>query len=395
MKKIKIIILLLIFTVSVNAAPYFNMILDQAESIESRNNLSYMASILMDMGYLFSVTDKNGILALYELNYSGPGIKGSDIEYLGERSINHNVILKHIHKSGKLLDIKSKIEYINQMHRISIKREWGDGLYNNHLVGGGVELVFHLKKNILLTGKYRLNYNIIPNFTDLTTAYFSDDYDFSSNNNIFQYLGAILNYTPLEKLFFDASYGLVMRNYHAARTRTQNEANDGPKQYDMYNKFSVALKYTPSKMAVGANVKLDLKDSNQNYFESIEISSNANQFFFMNDYYDFISLGVTPYYIVMPSNKVNIVFIAAYFIKKFFNEHWIQNNDGIGTYKINENHWHSSIMLSVEFKFMPSDRFEITPKYVYKNLFSNNKYVRGYSYNYSIHQVGLTMSYKY
>ena len=108
----------------------------------------------------------------------------------------------------------------------------------------------------------------------------------------------------------------------------------------------------------------------------------------------YYSINITPYISVSMTKKTKFNFAVSYLFKKYTGEHWIQN--AFGNYLTGQRHYHSAIMTKLSFDLKPHEFFSISPQYIFKYLFSNNKFTGGqYSYNYNVHYFGLNLSFEY
>lgn len=357
-------------------------------------------SIVTDIGYKMDVGKESLILFFYEMNYDGPGIKGSSNKGFDSRSIDQIFFTKWMTRLSPDLQLSLKADFFYEFYRIGKNEDWEDGLYNFGKVGGGPTIDYRLNSKNTISMGLELHYYWFPNYEDLSreaiyalqdpssNSFLSED---AVNQNFFQ-LGLYLGdrWRINKKLGVKAGYYFFYRAYSTLTVDTDSLIASNEKQTDYQHELSLKVDYAPVySWRFGLDYRFQLFKSNYNYRHLADLSNLSGSVLY-EDYSSNSSHKITVpiSYVVSPRS---IWTLSGTFEYKKYSDRPAKNKEG--EFKT-EAQKHLAYMGSLAWTYKKTRYFSVTPQYVFRYADSNNSSETD-GYNYMVHYLGVRFSFEY
>jgi hypothetical protein len=369
-------------------APYYSFQLSEGAYLPSKGNWGLSTNLINDIGTIIKFSDAQTILALYELKYSGPGMKRNEGEAFDQRNMGHMFMFQDNWILSKVLTVKIKLNYDTEWVRTGANETWGTGLYDMTMSGGGIDL--ELKKwNSKILFNIKFNQLTFPNYTDLVEEYKAGSEETSTgkqNNNMVQIGGGFLaDKTKITLNYITQDY---LKQYIIDTTGAYSKT-DKQKESSVILGISRRENVIKNWLAIEPSFTYRLKNSNQSYLYFETINSTP---VYMGDYYSYAKITfVFPITFLMTKSK-SITFAPEF---EFTNYATRPPRDTANTVLTAEKQSNVLTMLNFRYDYKPDDITDVTLFYVYQTQVSNMKFEKYFPYNYSGQYFGIKFSYTY
>jgi len=370
--------------------PFYSLNFNEGANIFSTGqNTIFSTNLSQDLGVMLKLSNTNSLLALYEIKYTGPGIRRQEGRTFIDRYMDHIFFVEHrINISSMVL--KSKINYINELSRSGANEAWGYGLYDFNSFGLNERVELNISKfKIYVNGN--LSYFSFPNYVDLlselqratttqeTLSGQQDNINFSGSIGILQ--------GPWE-----ANLSLNVRNYINQKVISSSLLYSDAKQQDVLFTLFASYVLKTRVLKFSPEVKINIKNSNQNYVHYKYFGDTSPQF--VEKYYDYIEPNfILPLTFVISSEKnINISLIPEVDLK-FYTARPPRdaNNDFLRDTKQYHHVYNLTLLYEAKMNSVTTCRLF----YTYSLQSSNNKFEKYIPYNFSAHSLGVSLAFTY
>ncbi len=273
--------------------------------------------------------------------------------------------------------------------------DWNDGLYNYRDFGAGFD--FEIKELSLGNAKGTLK---------LGTQYYTRSYPnwesllylaglgFDGDEKDYHGIIASAEYSQKRgsNRSWSAAYSLLYKMLDDMKVVNENDALTSKKQHDYIHNLDLTAWYLLNRMVqLGIDLNCNLKDSNQNYYDTLN-TINPEDDVFTSDFYDYISYKITPN-ISYIFQAIPLTATFSYSIQKTeYTDRKAQYDNG--NYKAKD-------QSEREQDFLLDLRYDINKKWavlgqLQQIIFrSNNDYENVYEYNYTVSNFSVGASYEF
>lgn len=375
------------------------------------------------MGSYSKVMGGNNLSGLYAATNLAPAVKLSPRDYFiplysglyrKQRQIineeeggrlyttlmSHNFSLMHKHLISDLIT-----QRINGFISLNYNKEtsdesFGDGLYDYRDYGLNLDYQYNLAKTetdtgtILLGGKYY--FRKYPNFSTLIslaaqTASEEDEKDQNVWGPTFRY-----THKAADKLILSLGYDFLFKRFTDKHTIDSDGVLEDGKRKDQvhYFKLNADYKLNP-RFILGLNTEIELNNSNQDYYDTVETPLALGDDIFVPHYFNYNRYEIKPslIYIHPLTEDKNIILKIAYaYTLREYNNRNIRDSQGAYKSEIQEDRIHAAY-LSVNFPLSEKFSFLINADYIHN--ISNMEYEKYYRYDYDLYHILSGFSYKF
>ncbi|MBN2097079.1 MAG: hypothetical protein JW714_01220 [Candidatus Omnitrophica bacterium] len=375
------------------------------------------------MGSYSKVCGGNNLSGVYTSAYFAPVVKLDPQDYLiplysglykKQRQIvneeegarlyttimSHNLSLMHKHIFSEMLTQRFSGFISLNYNKDTTDESFGDGLYDYRDYGLSFDQQYQLIKNgqdtgtLLIGAKYF--FRKYPNYKTLIslatqTAPEEDEKD----QNVW---GPTLRYTHkfADQLILSLSYDYLFKDFTDKHTLNENGILQDKKRQDNVHYFKLNSDYKLSKkLILGLAGEIELNNSNQHYYDTMESASVISDDVFVPHYYNYNSYEIRPsltYLFPLPENK-NIVFKLAYaYTVRDYPNRSIKNSTGTYQSELQEDRIHCGFL---NISYPLTDKLSLLFNADYTHNISNMAYERYYRYDYDLYHLLSGFSYKF
>lgn len=393
MKTTKFIFLTIVFTrislLSQTWAPYYSFSLTEGVYIPSSGRWGVTTILCSDIGTIVKPLENHSGMLLYELKYTGPGLKRQEGEKFEQRNMAHIFVVQHNFNLSSVVSLKTKYSYTIDLWRSGTNELWGLGLYDSFRWGLSEEVELKFGNLVILP---QLAYSFIhfPNYTSLleelkagaeeTTAGKQDNSMVQTNIKV-----------KIGKQH-TAGVSFNIQNYDKQQVLTESGTYGSEKQRD----FSLEVYYHYSGIQaikfiyIEPYISYKLKDSNQGYLHFKTFASTPT---FYADFYDYTRLSISlPMSFYITKNKkitYRPEFERTLYTSRLPRDE--ENNFVDGEKQVNNLFLHT-----IAYTSQSEDEVrKVTLFYTFQQQSSNTKFEKYFPYNYTGHYFGLQFNYSY
>jgi len=391
----KMFIIVCIFIISFSnlcfsgISPYYSFELSEGIYLPNRGLWGYTTILTNDLGLVYKPANRHSLFTLFELRYTGPGLKRRESETFEQRSMSNIFMLQYNFNITKEIISKIRLNSTVEYWRTGANEIWTTGLYDTNNTGGGIELEVN-KTGI--KAFFGLKYSLLkfPNYTDLLEEYKTGSEEISTgkqDNNMYQISTGL--YYEKNVITFDVIVQNYLKQYVieesgiASKTQLQRDIS--------------AMVYLNRKESLIENF-LDIspflifryKDSNQAYlhFETFASTTPA----YLPDYYDYIRISFGLPFNIYFSKTKSLTISPEFEITNYSSRPpRDQNNNIIFNQKQNNN----LSIIYFGYNYKPDPSTKTTLFYIFQTQTSNMKFEKYFPYNYSGKYFGIQFSYSY
>lgn len=400
MRKIYLIVISIMFLScfkvfgEVKIAPYYYLYTSESGFITNTSSLALSTSIYGDFAARISFNEKWSMLALYELNYQGPGAtsdskNGANFQ---EQYQDHTIILKPSYVLDDKWTLGGRFGYALQLSKTGSSENWINGLYNYYGIVLGFEGKTKLGNNDIKAG-YLFTQNLYPNYSNLL-GYFDqteaqpeqDHYrhKFYGDGTIAVSKTFLITYSVDDTIKTYLSQGIIEENgvENVAIAQLDNIAA---------GKINLSYSLLGGSIGLGLNQKVEFTNSNQNNLSYDPLNpTDTTTLKYMPNYYTYTYYEISPLFSFTFPNKI-IYNLAYVWNIKSYNARPARDSKGA---------WLADLeydiirQISTGFSF-PMGKFHLGLDYAYIDAVSNMGYEQYYMYNYASHNIKLSYSFEY
>ncbi|MBN3039361.1 MAG: hypothetical protein JW869_08110 [Candidatus Omnitrophica bacterium] len=314
--------------------------------------------------------------------------------------LNHNVSVMHKHLYSEKLTQRLTGFFTLNYNKETSDESFGDGLYDYRDYGGFADYQYKIIKTetdtgtILFGGKYY--FRKYPNFTSLIalalqTAPEEDEKD--------QHVwGPTTRYTHkfADKLILSISYDYLHKEFTDKHTIDENGILDDGKREDDVHYIKLEGNYKINeRLTFNLEGDIELNNSNQNYYDSMNTPLFLPDDIFVPHYYDYdfyqVKPGITYLFPLSEEKDITLKVAYAYGFRDYPNRS-IRNNVGLYQEETQEDEIHSGYV-SVSVPITKKLSFLFMGDYTHTE--SNMDFEQFYRYNYNIYHLLSGLSYKF
>ena len=151
-------------------SPFFDMNVTQAAYFPAGGSVFEGAQVNTALGWNVKRGEKDNILALYNMRFTGAGFQFPDTQEFSSKDLLHHFSLEYSWQTGERSRLRPGLVYGTDFTRTAAGEIWGTGLYDNHYFGGQVAWDKSLQmkgKDALFTAQWLIRSVKFPNYTDL------------------------------------------------------------------------------------------------------------------------------------------------------------------------------------------------------------------------------------
>ncbi|HCL55907.1 MAG TPA: hypothetical protein DHW82_02730 [Spirochaetia bacterium] len=369
--------------------------------LENQQKLNWDAtnSLKTDIAYKSNFNQDASLMILYELGYTGPGVKGTSQESFSSRSIDHSGMAKFYYNLLPELQMSVKGDFFYEFYRTGKTEKWSEGLYNFGKTGGGFNFLFTPFKESKTSLSGELHYYWFPNYNDLINeaVYLlgsaSTQLDEDSLNQNFLYYTVQLRevFTPVKTFFIDLSYYFGYRDYTKMKTDDEDldPANNQKLKDSIHNFQFEAGYFALPELLIRAAYNLTAFRSNYNYLFVQSFSPLA--YSFHKDFSSFTEHQVSLTLHFFASQKSTLILSPGYEYKNYLSK---SPKNADGSFNTGSNQYHKAFSIGLGWIYKRYENFTLIPEYVFKTTESNNLDLNS-GYNYKVHYFGVKFIFEY
>ena len=333
-----------------------------------------------------TLAEGHDLIPIYSGNYSGT----QDIQELAgggvltRKRMTHTFSLKYVYTS-EFNKYKPRVSYSLARIQETNDEDWGDGLFDYNTLSLGLEAEQERPHGTFTESYdyYKVSY---PNYSTLLSdsqSVFNDTTTFnelSTNagenpmDNTSHRLGLAYAWFP-EPLNMKAGYDITYRAYDeqavAARPALGQSPFKSDTRADIMQNLSLKASRALKPLLFSAGARVGWLSSNQGSYDSTRSK-------YMEDYYSYIDLSISPAMTVVLKNGIQFNF-GLDWRRVFYQGRLKQDASGnYGSDEINQTYW----LTSVTARYPVFSRFFARAAYNYQVSTSNMRYEDNYRYNY-------------
>lgn len=242
--------------------------------------------ITNDIGAKITLDEKNSFLLLYEMSYSGEGLKEREGTRFSDRNQDHFILFSYSRNFSPKTTLKAKLDYTKAFVRSGITESWENGLYNYDQIGSGID--FRKTMGSFETeGGIRLSSVKYPNYTyllgEIEPSWDEPRYDHNKMGISFA-----LSHPIHPMIICKAGYKYNLKNYRYEYIKDVSGKTTDKKQRDSIHTLSFSL----SHKTFGIATELELLRSNYN---EVKFSSGGTPTLVTPNYYDYNFYELSPW----------------------------------------------------------------------------------------------------
>ena len=376
----------------IKIAPYYYLYTSES-AFFADTSTTLSTSIYGDFAAKIVFNDRWSLLALYELNYQGPGATSESKEGANfqEQYQDHSILLKPSYLLNEKWMFGARAGYLLQLSKTGSTEGWGKGLYNYHGLTFGFDGKTKIK-NIVLNPGYLFTQNIYPNYSNLI-GYVEKTEARPEQDHYRHKFYVDTTFPVLKNLSINLSLNDTIKTYVAQGIIVESGVEDtSVKQLDNIVGVKIDASYLPIKrLSLAINQKLEINNSNQNDFSfSPTNPADTTTTRYNQDYYSYTFYEISPAIAYTFPNEISWTLSCVWNIKNYHNRPARDKNGGW----LKELEWDITRQVDTGFSF-PMGKFALGVYYTYISAVSNMGYEQYYRYNYNAQNVKLSYSFEY
>ena len=378
----------------VKIAPYYYLYTSESGFITDTSTMALSTSIYGDFAARIMFNEKWAMLALYELNYQGPGAtsdskNGANFQ---EQYQDHTIILKPSYVFNDNWVLGGRFGYALQLSKTGSTESWINGMYNYYGIVLGLEGKTKLWNNDLKTG-YLFTQNLYPNYSNLLGYFDQTEAQPEQDHYRHKFYG---DGTMVFSKIFSIAYSVddTIKTYLSQGIIEDNGVeNVSIAQLDNIaaGKLEMKLSLFDGSMGLGVKQKVEFTNSNQNNLSYDPLDpTDTTTLKYMPNYYTYTYYEISPSFSFTFPNK--IVYNLSY-VWNIKNYHSRPARDSKGAW-LADTEYDIIRQAGTGFSF-PMGKFNLGLDYTYIDAVSNMGYEQYYAYNYVSHNIKISYSFEY
>lgn len=325
--------------------------------------------------------ENHDLIPVYSMNYSGT----QDVQELAGGGVltrkrqTHTFSLKYVYTS-EFNKYKPRFSYSKAFVQETNDEDWGDGLFDYATLSAGIDAEQE-RPHGTFTESYDYYSVSYPNYSSLlsqsqtvidTTTFneLSANAGADTMDNTNHRFGFTYAWFP-EPLTMQAGYDFTWRKYGDQPVVDSVGAFKSDKRSELAQNWSVKAAMAPKPFYLSAKARVGWLSSNQNSYDSSRTK-------YIEDYYSYVDVSVSPAATLALKNGVQIGFGLDWRRLYYLGRLSQDVSGGYNTGKIRQTFWLTS--LSARYPVM--QRFYVRGAYNYQVSTSNMRYEDNYRYNY-------------
>ncbi len=376
----------------IKIAPYYYLYTTESGFIAD-TSVTLSTSIYGDFAAKVIFNDRWSLLALYELNYQGPGATSDSKEGANfqEQYQDHSILVKPTYLLSENWTLGGRIGYVIQLSKTGSTESWNQGLYNYNGWTFGFDGKTKIK-NISLTPGYLFSQNLYPNYSNLI-GYVQKTEARPEQDHYRHKFYVNATYPILKPLSIYLELSDTIKAYAAQGIINASGVEDtNTRQLDNIFGIKLDLSYLPLKgMTLELKQKMEVNISNQSDLTFNPLTpTDTTTTRFNTDYYSYTFYEISPVFTYTFPNRISYTISYLWNIKNYHSR-FARYKDGTWS---STGEWDINRQVDTGFSF-PMGKFALGLYYTYINALSNMGYEQYYRYNYNAHNVKLSYSFEY
>ncbi len=277
---------------------------------------------------------------------------------------------------------------------------WDEGLYNYNDVGMGLDFEMKGMDSGNASGMLKLGtqfYNRqYPNYTSLLDIVSNGELSFEEDEKDYNGIIARAGYSSTKEvgLSWFTDYSLLYKMLDDKKVVNADGTPSAENQRDIQHTLAIELLYTLREtLKLDLEVMINIKDSNQNYYDGIG-TSPLNDDVFTPGFYNFNAYTIKPgISYILKDLQLTASLFGFYERTDYSNR---RAKEAGGAYKTSRQ-WETlnKIYLDLMYEIPNHEKWNILCRIEHINFNSNNEYEAVYNYDYTVKNYALGVSYKY
>ncbi|MEK7764638.1 MAG: hypothetical protein AAB368_00235, partial [bacterium] len=157
----------------ITVTPFYSFDWLEGAAIQSVGSWFFGSNYGTSLGAKAALTPEHALFGVYDLSYSGPGLRYQEGREFGDRTIDHNALLEYQYSGFAGNTIKTRVLFIKELRRSGPSEVFGSGLYDFWALGGGVLDDIAVRPGLGLGVGVTYQYFRFPNYSDLLAEFTS------------------------------------------------------------------------------------------------------------------------------------------------------------------------------------------------------------------------------
>lgn len=399
MRKIYFVIIMILMCAcgyaETKIAPYYSLQLTDGITIPDKGDWMFSINIVNDIGLLYQPVKNHKILGLYEIKYTGPGLRKEEGEKFTDRLMDHIFVLRHHYTFFNSYTLKTQLDYMKEYKRTGTNEIWGQGLYDFNRTGGAVIIEKKFNSNFSASIGQQYHYLDFPNYTDLLSEMRSNQESQETstgkqNHSLYQ-TDITINYGTSK---ITANY--LSMNYQKQKVIVDSVQQDGSFYVSTLQKdtlISLGAQYQSilfNFIDFSPSISFKIKSSNQNY-QHFTVATSTVPVQFIAQFYDYNQYSLSLPVSFRINSKWSFFYNPEWELKIYSNRPPRDDSNNFLTGTQNN----SLYFFTTGFTLKANEVTNTTFFYNFQVQSSNMKFEKYIPYNYSGHYFGINFNYTY